>query len=184
MKKITLFLLLISSLYAQSQVYVGVSSGVYNESFNEIDATNSAIISTLKVGYGNKKAYSVEFSLDYMPNDSKIFSSSPDATADGDRLGFNVNLQKSFDFNIYVLPYVKVGFGTGVFSIERKLQDKLSYGSFQFTLGSYLPLSKDVDLELGYEVRHTSYEAINVIVTKTSYTSIVNIAYFGINYRF
>jgi len=184
LKKLILLLLLISSLFAEAKVYVGVSAGVFNETFSNIDASTSSAMSTVKIGYGNIKSYAVEFSLDYAYNRSKIFSSSPDVSKDGDKYGFNINLLKSFDWDIYVLPFVKVGFGTGILNIDRILQKDLSYGSFQLTLGTFVPISKSFDLELGYELRSTTYKGIDYIATKTSYDSVSNIAYMGINYRF
>ena len=183
MKKLLLFLLLFSSLYAQSTFYVGTNYGIFNETFSELDATSSSSMATLKVGYGDIKAYAIEFSVEYADNQSKIFSSNPAIEKDGDKYGFNISLLKSFDFN-YLLPYIKVGFGTGYLDIDRSLQDSLTYGSFQLSLGSYIPLDDSFDLEIGYEIRHTSYEAINTIVTKTSYNSVNNIGYIGINYRY
>jgi len=163
---------------------MGMSAGAFNETFNTVEASNSSAMATLKVGYGDIKAYAVEFSLDYAYNRSKIFSTSSEVTRDGNKYGFNVSLLKSFDWDIYILPLVRVGFGTGFLDIDRTLQKNLSYGSFQLALGTFVPISDDFDLELGYEIRSTSYEAINTIVTKTSYGSISNIAYMGINYRF
>jgi len=184
LKKTVLFLLLLSSLYADSKIYMGLSSGVFNESFSTVEAQSSSAMATFKVGYGDIKAYAVEFSVDYANNRSKIFSSSSEVSKDGDKYGFNVSLIKSFDYDIYILPFIKVGFGSGFLDIERALQKSLAYGSFQFGMGAYLPLGEDFDIELGYEIRNTSYEAINTIVKQTSYDSVSNIAYMGINYRF
>ena len=82
------------------------------------------------------------------------------------------------------MKYFKVGFGTGKINVKRELETALAYGSFQFTLGTFVPLGESFDLELGYEIRTTSYESIDLVNTKTSYTSRSNIAYAGINYRF
>ncbi|SFV55888.1 hypothetical protein MNB_SM-4-259 [hydrothermal vent metagenome] len=182
MKLTILFLLLITSLYSESKVYMGLNYGIFSESFGDIDATSSSHITTVKIGYGDIKAYAVEFSFDYTQNNSKIFSST-NISSDGNKIGFNVSLLKSFDFN-YLYPFIKVGFGTGSLAIDRALQSSLSYGSFQGSLGTYIPLSESFDIELGYELRHTSYESVNTIVTTTSYSSLVNIAYVGINYRY
>lgn len=161
---------------------MGLSYGVFNETFNDIEAKSSSDIATIKIGYGDIKAYAVEFSFDYMQNKSKIFSST-DISSDGDKMGFNINLLKSFDLN-YLYPFIKVGFGAGSLTIQRALQNTLSYGSFQGSVGTYVPLSENFDVELGYELRHTSYQSINTVVTNTSYSSLINIAYFGINYRY
>ena len=140
-------------------------------------------MATLKIGYGDIKAYAVEFSVEYARNKSKIFSSSPTASSDGNKFGFNVALMKAFDYT-YLYPFVRVGFGTGYLDVERNLEKNLTYGSFQGSVGSFIPLSDSFDIEVAYELRHTSYEAVNYIVTKTSYSSVSNIGYFGINYRF
>ena len=174
---------MLSSLYAESTFYVGTSYGAFSEEFREIDASSSSSVTTLKVGYGDIKAFAVEFSVDYANNKSKIFSSSTTTPLDSDKYGFNISLLKSFDFN-YVLPFVKVGFGTGYLNIDRTLQDSLTYGSFQMSAGTYIPINNSFDVELGYEVKHTSYQAINTIATKTSYSSVINTAYIGINYRY
>jgi opacity protein-like surface antigen len=184
LKKIILFLLLYSSIYADSHPYLGLSVGAYNEKFTEFEAISSSQTATLKAGYGDIKAYAVEFSFEYANNKSKIFSSSADTAHDSDKYGLNVNLLKSFDFDIYVLPFVKVGFGTGFLKIDRALQKNLSYGSFNAAIGTFLPLNETIDLELGYEYRHVSYEKIDTVVDKISYGSNLNMAYMGLNYRF
>jgi opacity protein-like surface antigen len=183
-KQLLLILLFISSLYADAKIYLGVSGGAYSEDFRNLDASSSAELVTLKVGYGIREAYAVEFSVDYATNNSKIFSSSSNVSSDGDKIGFNVSLMKAFDFGIYVLPFVKVGFGVGYLAIEREIQDSLSYGSFQGTLGVFLPLDEHSDIELGYEAKSNSYEYIDAIATKTSYDSTIHTAYIGVNYRF
>jgi opacity protein-like surface antigen len=177
-------LFLSSLLYGDAKIYLGVSAGGYSEDFKEIDATSSAEYTTIKIAYGDRKAYAVEFSVDYQKNSSKIFSSDPATANDGDKIGFNLNLMKSFDFDIYILPFVRVGFGTGFLDIDRKLQDSLSYGSFQGSLGAFLPLNEHFDLEAAYELRSCTYEAIDTIDEKSSYTATINLAYIGINYRF
>jgi opacity protein-like surface antigen len=183
-KQLLLILLFISSLYADAKIYIGLNAGGFSESLHEIDAKSSSEMATFKIAYGDRKAYAVEFSIDYLQNDSKIFSSSKDVSTDGNKIGFNINLMKSFDFDIYVLPYVKVGFGTGYLDIQRELQDSISYGSFQGSLGMFLPVNEHFDFEVGYEIRENTYEAIDSIDTKTAYNSTIQIAYVGVNYRF
>ena len=183
LKTLLLLLIFISSLFGEAKVYVGTHYALFTESFNDIDATSSSDLLAVKIGYGDIKAYAVEFSLEYAQNKSKIFSSSPTTQTDGDKIGFNVSLLKAFDFT-YLYPYVKIGFGTGYLNIQRELQDSLAYGSFEGTIGSHIPLSSSFNLEFAYEMRHNSYESINTIVTKTSYSSVSNITYFGINYRY
>ncbi len=181
MKKIILFLLLLSSLYADARPYIGTHIGVYNETFSGVDTTNASTVANLSVGYGNRKSYAVEFSLNYLNNNAQIFSTS---NKDGNRLGFDIDLIKAFDFNSYIFPFVKVGFGSGIQTIERANQNSLSYGSFQLALGTYVPLGEHFDIEAGYEIRHLSYEDVNLGTTRKSYTSVMNTLYLGINYRF
>lgn len=184
MKKILLFLLVISSLYCNDKFYLGTNYGYYQEKFSIINANNTSTISRIKVGYGDIKSYAIEFSLDYLPNQSKIFSSSTNVTKDGDKIGFNVALIKAFDFNIGLYPFAKVGFGTGFMDIKREIQNSLSYGSFNLSAGTFVPLSDTIDLELGYEYRSVSYQAVDTIVTKRRISSNANIVYIGFNVRF
>jgi len=184
LKKTLLFLLFISSLYAkEGSFYIGSSYGAYNELFDtQTKVESSSAIANIKVGYGLRKSYAVEFSLDYTKNKSKIFSSS--GASDGDKYGFNLDLVKSFDYDIYIFPFVKAGFGAGTMKIERSLQKKLSYGSYNLCGGFFLPLGKTYDLEFGYQYRYVSYQAINTITQRIKYKSHANIAYAGFNIRF
>jgi len=183
LKKLLFILLYVSALYSQSYFYVGTSLGAYHESFeNQDDVTLNTSIANVKVGYGKRKAYAIEFSFDYIPNKSKIFSSS--GKYDGDRYGFNLALIKSFDYDIFVLPFIKAGFGSGYMHIQRSIQDKLSYGSYNLSGGIFIPLDKSFDIELGYEYRYTSYQTINTIADRIDYKSHVNFIYTGINFRF
>lgn len=184
MRQILLFLLLISSLYSRDAFYIGTSYGYYQENFSTIKATNSAGISKIKVGYGSIKSYAIEFSLDYLQNSSKVFTSATNIATDGDKIGFNIGLIKAFDFDISLYPFVRVGFGTGFFDIKRELQSSLSYGSFNLCTGAFIPISKSIDLEFGYEYRRISYQSIDTIKTKYRVSSNANIAYLGLNIRF
>ena len=181
MKKIALILLLVTSLYSDAKIYLGFSGGGFNEEFHGINANSSSQMATLRLAYGDIKAYAVEFSLDYQKSDAQVFSSK---SIDGDKIGFNINLMKSFDFDIYILPFVKVGFGTGYLDIQRALQDRISYGSFQGSIGTFLPINEHFDIEVGYELRNTTYEPIDSVTKLTAYKSTTNLAYVGINYRF
>lgn len=180
MNKIIFFLLLTASLYSDSKYYIGANYGLFNESFNgDTSASTSSGITTLKVGYANRETYGIEFSLDYTKGESNIFSNN-----DGDRYGLNVNLLKAFDYDIYILPYIKAGMGAGFFNVDRAADDKLYYGSFNIGGGIFLPIDENFDLELGYEYRYTSFEAINLISEKLLFTSNIGRAYFGFNIRY
>ncbi len=183
LKKLLFFLLFTSSLYSQSLLYIGTSIGAYHESFDtDDDISLSTSIANFKIGYGNRKNYAIEFILDYMPNKSKIFSSS--GTYDGDRYGFNIALVKAFDFDIYALPFIKAGFGSGYMKINRNMQRKLSYGSYNVAAGMFLPINATLDVELGYEYRYVSYQSINTISQSLQYDAHANSVYCGINIRF
>mgnify|MGYP002639518430 FL=1 len=185
MKKIMLFLLLVSSTYAESpKTYLGASFGYLNENFTNADAQASMNSMKFKAGYGERKAYAVEFSLDYAQSKAKIFSSSNNVSSDGDRYGLNIDLVKGFDFDVYVLPFVKAGFGAGRMRVDRELQDKLSYGAFSVGAGFLIPINEHFDLEVVCDYKKTSYEKINLISSQIRYESNLNVLYFGFNTRF
>lgn len=185
LKKILLFLLLLPSLYADAQIYIGAGAAAFSEDFNNgVEAKGSAKSAKFKIGYGDRAAYGVEFSLDYVQTESKIFSSSNAVSSDGNRYGINVELVKAFDFDIYVLPFFKAGFGTGFLDINRETQKSLRYGSYNLSFGTLLPINKNLDFELSYDYKYTSYEAIDTISEKIRYESNVNTAYFGFNIRY
>lgn len=185
LKIIILFLLLINTLFAEVKLYVGSNYGTCEEKFtNEIEAVSSTEITKVKLGYGERKAYAIELSLEYINNQSKIFSSDITSDLDGDKYGLNVDLIKAFDLDILVLPYIKAGFGSGYFDIQRELQNRLSYSSFNLGTGLFIPISENFDFELGYEYRYISYESVDTIADKLNYESNTNIAYFGFNVRF
>ncbi len=185
MNKLLLLLFMTASLYSQAKFYVGANIGSFEESFNEdVEAFSSSNTITLKVGYSHRETYGVEFSLDYTKNDSKIFSSDTDTKTDGDRYGLNVSLSKAFDYDIYVLPYVKAGMGAGFLDVDRVLDDRLYYGSFNVGAGVLLPVNENFDFEIGYDYRYSSYEAIDMVSEKLQFTSHVSVAYFGFNVRY
>ena len=184
MKKLLLFFLFFTSLNAQEQLYFGLGSSYMKEVFTSLDAKDTSLHTRFKIGYGDIKAYAVELSIESMKNSSKIFSAPSSNSLDGDKLGLNIELLKAFDFDIYLYPFVRAGFGTGSMDISRELQESLSYGSFNLGAGVFIPLYKNVDVELGYEYRSISYEAIDTIITKNSYKSNANALFFGFNARF
>lgn len=201
MKKLILFLLTLSSLYAaDAKIYMGLAYGLYGENMSrqgyndnnnstpdlstkEIsNISNSAIF---KLGYGVREAYSIEFSLEYIANNSEIFEG-----GDAAKYGLNVDFIKAFDFDIYVLPYAKVGIGAGVLDTNVTESGKLSFGSFNAGLGMYIPISEHFDFDIGYQYRYVSYEKYRdqpsdnnapQIPIEKSHT---NMLYFGINTRF
>ncbi|NPA59261.1 MAG: porin family protein, partial [Epsilonproteobacteria bacterium] len=150
MKKIILFLALLTSIYADAKLYTGLNVGYFNESFgDDLDAQNSSIQTSLKVGYGEQKAYAIEFSFDWVKNDSKIFSNK-----DGDKYSINVELVKAFNLHKYINPFFKVGIGGGRMTIDRVIQSKVNFGSFNLGTGIFIPINETFDIEIGYSYKY------------------------------
>jgi len=179
LKKILLFLLLLNSLYADAFTYFGVGVGYYNENFTNVDANSADMLANLKVGYGDRRAYAVEISLEYVNNQASIFSLN-----DSNKMGMDVNLIKSLDIHEMFIPFFKVGIGAGVFDIEGQFQNNIHYGSFNLGLGTYIPLNPSVDIELCYTQKFLSYEGIDTISEDVSYKSVISAANIGLNVRF
>ena len=168
---------------------MGVGGGVYSETLDNIDNTNiTANMARVKVGYGIREAYAIEFSVDYVDNKEELFD-----PADGTRYGLNVELIKAFDWGIYVNPFVKAGFGMGYMETEASYEDdSLSFGTYNLGLGMYIPIGENLDLELAYDYKYTSYQKIktyNPIEDKTEtpddvQKSMSHTAYLGVNVRF
>jgi len=163
---------------------MGVGVGYMNEAFSDnASTTNTAEMAKFKIGYGDREAYAVEFSFDYLKNDENVFSSTGN---DGDKFGMNVELVKAFDWDIMINPYFKTGFGAGYFDINRAEQSSMNYGSFNLGLGFFLPINEHLDFELGYDYKYVSYEKLtdandNIIKDVDSH---LNGVYVGVNVRF
>ncbi len=180
MKKIILLLLFFTALYSDAKVYIGSGYGYFYEQFDgDTNGQNSSNMGKLKIAYGEREAYAIEFSLDYIQNESKIFSQN-----DSDKYAMNIEFVKAFDFNIPVNPFFKAGFGAGFLSVERDLQKKLNYGSLNLGLGMFIPMSESFDFEVGYDYKSISYESVDTIAEKVRFSSNANIIYLGFNIRF
>jgi len=185
-----------TSLFADPKVYIGANYGVYNEVFfNEIDTEVKTNTQRIKVGYGIRDFYALELSLEYTKNQENIFSS--EDNNDGDKLSFNVELLKAFDLDIYVIPFLKAGFGFGNLSIKQQGTDiygdtkeikRLSFGNFNLGVGTFIPINEHLDFEIGYEYKFLAYENFDTATTTENngpaFKSHVNIGYIGINIRF
>ncbi len=188
MKKIILLGLILTSLYSsqtadKAKVYVGINGGYMNETFNDdAETTGSAEMAKFKIGYGIRTAYAVEFSIDYLKSTSSVYSTAP--AKDGDKFGLNVELIKGFDWDIFINPYFKAGFGSGLFDIQSDYSDKnsLNYSSFNLGLGFFIPVNEHLDIEVGYDYKYISYEKLEDIYG--GYSSHMNGAYIGVNTRF
>ncbi len=185
MKKLLPFLLLLSSLYGfdyDAKFYVGAGGGAQNESITNKgyeDFSNSPSYASLKFGYGDIRAYAIEFVLNYIDNKSNLFSKN-----DGARYGADIMFLKSFNFTKLLYPYLQAGFGAGEMKTERELENKVAYSSYNLGGGVFFPLSEHIDLEAAYEYRYTSYESIDLVSEKLRLQSHINQFYFGANYRF
>jgi len=182
LKKILFLTLLISSLFAESQLYLGAGYNYYNEQYTN-NSMESVSLSdngfTLKVGYGERKAYAVEFSVDYI--DHADYSATP--IIGHAKYGFNVAMLKAFDFDIYLYPYLKVGMGTGILDNFGEAEKSLQFGSFNLAGGVFIPIDKTFDIEISYDYRYTTYQKENSDL-ETNNKSDVNCIYIGINTRF
>jgi len=183
LKKILLIALLYSSIFAESKVYVGLGYGLYNETYTDSatglpDTTDNA--ARITFGYGQRDAYAVEFSIDYV--DHASYATTPKIGKA--KYGFNIALMKSFDFDIYINPFIRAGFGTGMIDNYDNNEPSLSYGSYDLGTGFFIPINEHSDIELAYEYKYLSYEKQNTLDSTISNTSHVNILYLGYNIRF
>lgn len=182
MKKIILFSLLMASfLYSDAKIYMGAGGGIYNETLDDTASTSiSANMARIKVGYGVREAYAIEFSVDYIDNSEVLF-----AVDDGVRYGLNIELIKAFDWDIYVNPFVKVGFGMGYMETTVKAgEDSLSYGTYNLGLGTFIPVNEHLDFELGYDYKYTSYQKLQQLSDADIQKSMSHTGYIGVNVRF
>lgn len=94
---------------------------------------------------------------------------------------------KAFDFGIYINPFVKIGFGTGM-SNDLVIQDSnvtsLTYGSFDLATGFFFPINEYSDIEFAYEYKYLSYQKQDTLDSTISNNSNVNTLYIGYNIRF
>ena len=187
MKKIILFSLLLTSLlYSDAKIYMGVGGGIYNETLDDTASTSiSANMARIKVGYGVREAYAIEFSIDYVDNSEILINDINGTVADGPRYALNVELIKAFDFGIYVNPFVKAGFGMGYTEITvNGVEDSLSFGTFNLGLGTYIPINEHLDIELGYDYKYISYQRLQQTDKESTITSMAHTGYVGVNVRF
>ena len=170
-----------SLLVAQSKIYFGTGYA-YNSETISYSGTNRTITNNaarVKVGYGDRAAYAVEFSLDYVDNNKEIF-----APNDGKKYGFNVELLKAFDFGIYVNPFFKAGFGAGYLDTTADQHNgSLTYGTFNLGTGIFIPMGEHFDIEMAYEYKGVSYQKLDSNLSNSPSSSL-HIGYIGVNFRF
>jgi len=186
LKKILLLLVLFSSvLFAEANLYIGAGYAYNSEtvSYDGADKTIDNNAARLKVGYGERDGYAVEFSFDYVDNKSNIFAN-PTGSNDGKKYGFNIELLKAWDFDIFVNPFLKAGFGAGYLETPAdQYNGSLTYGSFNLGGGIFIPLSESIDVEIAYEYKYLSYQKIDTDLAINP-TANLNIGYIGMNFRF
>lgn len=179
-------MLLTGALHAEPTVHLGIGGIAGMETFTvsnpgqsekHTDAALAAV--QLKAGYGNIKAYAVEFNLGYGRYDKNVFSAN-----DGDYLYFDLAFIKAFDFDIGAYPFFKLGFGMGELSMERTLTNSLSSGSFLGGVGVYLPLGAGFDLEFSTIYRAKSWGDLDMIGAYVESSSHLLEPYLGINFRY
>lgn len=179
-KTLTLLTLLSSTIFAEATFYFGAGYTYINESLTKdssINISNNA--AKVKVGYGEQKAYAIELSMNYIDNSTALLSSE-----DKEKYGFDLELMKAWDFDIYALPFVRVGVGAGTMSsTARSGKNSITYGSYNASAGALIPLGTSFELELAYEYKNISYQKTDS--TQTNYSrSHQNGIYSGVNFRF
>ena len=185
MKKTILFILLTTTLFSQAQRYMGLGYNLYNEDYsynNQNVANTSDNAVKFKIGYADRKAFGVEASFDYI-----MHSQSDNPELGKAKYGFNIALSKAFDWNIYLLPYLKAGFGVGIIDNRSDSLPSLTYGSFDLGAVVYFPFNDSWDIEIGYEYKYLTYEnkkQSGEIDYSLNYRSHVNTIYTGVNFRF
>jgi len=187
LRKILLTALVSTALWAEAGIYLGAGGTIYNEDFtfespgfspNEMSATYQG--GKIKIGYGDRKAYAVEFSLSYGEYDKNIFSDN-----DGEQFFVDIDIVKAFDFDIYAYPFIKFGFGAGKLTIDRQLNSSVTSGSFQAGGGFFIPLfGSDFELEASAVYRWKNFEGIDFVGDPAEIDSTVIEPYIGLGYRF
>ena len=164
---------------------MGVGGGIYNETLDDDAKTSiSANMARVKVGYGIREAYAIEFSVDYVDNSEQLLDING-TVANGAKYGLNVELIKAFDFGIYINPFVKAGFGMGYMKTTvEDGEDTLSYGTYNLGAGTFIPMGEHFDLELGYDYKYTSYQKVKQLSDAKIQKSMSHTGYIGVNVRF
>ncbi len=178
----SLFLLpcLLNAFSYDAKFYMGMGGGVQYEKFTDEKKThNTPAFGALKFGYGDRRAYAVEFDINYVDNKSSIFSKN-----DKERYGMDIMFVKAYNFTKFLYPFFRAGIGAGEMKVKRKLESKIAYSSYNLGAGAFFPLSGHLDIEANYEYRFTSYESVDLIAQKLKLQSHINQIYLGVNYRF
>lgn len=183
---LTFFLLLLGTLRADPTVHFGLGAIGGSESFTvrnpgEPEQREDVLLQGVqfKAGYGNMRAFAIEFDLGYGRYDKNVFSDK-----DTEYTYFDVSLIKAFDFDIGFYPFFKLGFGTGELAVDRTITNSLSSGSFFGGIGVYVPIAYGFDFEASAIYRDKSWEGLKMIGAQVKSTSYIIEPYLGINYRF
>jgi len=173
-------------LHANPTFYLGAGSIGGSESFTvknpgvKAEQTQALISGVqFKAGYGERRAYAVEFDLGYARYDKNIFSDE-----DTDYYYFDLSLIKAFDFGVGFYPFFKLGYGTGELEIRRTLTNSISSGSFFGGIGTFVPLFESIDLEISALYRVKSWEDLDLMGAYVETSSHLFEPYIGLNFRF
>jgi len=178
-------LLLTSFLYSDAKIYMGTGGGIYSETLDDTANTHiTANMAKVKIGYGVRESYAIEFSVDYIDNSEKLLDING-TVANGAKYCFNVELIKAFDWGIYINPFVKAGFGMGYMETTvDESKDSLSFGTFNLGAGTFIPISEHFDIELAYNYKYLSYQKIQQLSDEQIQKSTSHTGYIGVNVRF
>ncbi len=186
MKKLILIILMSVAAWAQAGIYTGFGTSYSSEHFTAIstgfeEKTMSAAMQSVKVkaGYGVRGGYAIEVALGYGEYDKNIFSDN-----DGEFISLDLDIIKSFDFDLGFQPFIKLGFGAGYMTVDRVLESSLANGSFQVGGGVYIPLGSSFEIEMNVIYRGRNWENVDLIGDPAEVSTSVVEPYIGLNYRF
>lgn len=182
MRIIAVLLSLFFSLLAEPAVYVGIAVEDSTELFS-VEGKESVTASTpqyrIKAGYGDIANFAVEASFSYMDYETNVFSAN-----DGAAIMLDLALYKGWDAGYDLYPYLVVGIGVGNMPVERKLEDALTFSSFNVGGGVHYMISEHIDLDLGFNYKFRSWQAVSMVSEDIKVTSHVANPYIGMNYHF
>ena len=181
MKVLLLLSFLYLSLFAEAMSYLGLSIEDSTEFFVINGETQDASSPQykLKAGYGDIAGYTVEASFSYMDYATNIFSDD-----DGKALMLDITLYKGWEVGYDLYPYLDVGIGMGEMDVDRKLENSLSFSSFNFGGGMRYVINHTYDFDIGLNYKLRTWQTISLVADKINVTSHLVNPYVGINFHF
>ncbi len=174
--------LLYISLFAEPTGYIGFSIEDSTEFFTlkgKDTIETSAPQYKIKAGYGDIANYAVEAAFSYMDYGTNIFSAN-----DGAALMLDITLYKGWDAGYDLYPYLGIGIGMGDMKVDRKLENSLSFSSFNFGGGVRYVINQTYDFDIGFNYKLRTWQTISLIASDADVTSHLLNPYIGINYHF